>query len=122
MDRSDITAKYGFALDSDGKVGNIIVAAPTQAKVRATIFGKTAHAGVEPEKASPRLQSRQKRSLKCRSSIDKETTANIGRFEGGTQTNIVCDQVDILAEARSLVPEKWKRKCKNERSFRICCS
>ena len=40
--------------------------------------------------------------------IDEETTANIGRFEGGTQTNIVCDQVDILAEARSLVPEKME--------------
>ena len=44
--------------------------------------------------------------------IDEETTANIGRFEGGTQTNIVCDQVDILAEARSLVPEKWKSRRK----------
>lgn len=40
--------------------------------------------------------------------IDEETTANIGRFEGGTQTNIVCDEVHILAEARSLVPEKME--------------
>ena len=40
--------------------------------------------------------------------IDKETTANIGRFEGGQQTNIVCDRVDILAEARSLIPEKME--------------
>ncbi len=47
--------------------------------------------------------------------IDEETTANIGRFEGGTQTNIVCDQVDILAEARSLVPEKMEKQTeKNE--------
>src|SRR5699024_9812239 len=28
--------------------------------------------------------------------------------EGGQATNIVCDQVDILAEARSLVPEKME--------------
>ncbi|MEH7255595.1 M20/M25/M40 family metallo-hydrolase, partial [Neobacillus niacini] len=35
-------------------------------------------------------------------------TANIGRFEGGTQTNIVCDRVDILAEARSLIAEKME--------------
>jgi tripeptide aminopeptidase len=40
--------------------------------------------------------------------IDEETTANIGRFEGGQQTNIVCDRVDILAEARSLIPEKME--------------
>src|SRR5699024_2417572 len=40
--------------------------------------------------------------------IDEETTANIGRFEGGQQTNIVCDYVEILAEARSLIPEKME--------------
>ena len=34
--------------------------------------------------------------------IDEETTANIGRFEGGQATNIVCDEVYILAEARSI--------------------
>src|SRR5690625_2972000 len=38
--------------------------------------------------------------------IDEETTANIGRFEGGKQTYIVCDHVDILAEARSLKKAK----------------
>src|SRR5699024_4410911 len=38
--------------------------------------------------------------------IDDETTANIGRIEGGEQTNIVCDYVEIIAEARSLSKEK----------------
>lgn len=42
--------------------------------------------------------------------IDEETTANIGRFEGGKQTNIVVDHVEILAEARSLVPEKMEKQ------------
>ena len=64
-----MTAKYGYALDSDGKVGTIIVAAPTQAKVRATIYGKTAHAGVAPEKASLRLRLHQKRSRACRLAV-----------------------------------------------------
>src|SRR5699024_6471777 len=40
--------------------------------------------------------------------IDDETTANIGRLEGGKQTNIVCDHVEILADARSLIPEKME--------------
>lgn len=44
--------------------------------------------------------------------IDEETTANIGRFEGGKQTNIVVDHVEILAEARSLVPEKMEAQVK----------
>src|SRR5699024_7367007 len=38
--------------------------------------------------------------------IDDETTANIGSFQGGKQTNIVCDHVEIFAEARSLKESK----------------
>ena len=61
------------------------------------------------KKAFQRLRLQQKRYQKCRlGRIDEETTANIGRFEGGQATNIVCDHVEILAEARSLVPEKME--------------
>ncbi|WP_078545885.1 tripeptidase T [Litchfieldia alkalitelluris] len=109
LDPNLLTAKFGFALDSDGKVGNIIVAAPTQAKVKATVLGKTAHAGVAPEKGVSAITIAAKSISKMPlGRIDEETTANIGRFEGGTQTNIVCDHVEILAEARSLVPEKME--------------
>ncbi|QPC46791.1 M20/M25/M40 family metallo-hydrolase [Mangrovibacillus cuniculi] len=109
LDSKLVTAKYGYALDSDGAVGNIIVAAPTQAKVKATILGKTAHAGVAPEKGVSAITIASKAiSRMPLGRIDEETTANIGRFEGGQATNIVCDQVDILAEARSLVPEKME--------------
>ncbi|MBU7593421.1 M20/M25/M40 family metallo-hydrolase [Metabacillus halosaccharovorans] len=109
LDPGLMTAKYGYALDSDGKVGTIIVAAPTQAKVKATIYGKTAHAGVAPEKGVSAITIAAKAIAKMPlGRIDHETTANIGRFEGGTQTNIVCDLVHILAEARSLIPEKME--------------
>jgi tripeptide aminopeptidase len=109
LDPSLMTAKFGYALDSDGKVGNIIVAAPTQAKVKATLYGKTAHAGVAPERGVSAITMAAKAVAKMPlGRIDEETTANIGRFEGGTQTNIVADRVDILAEARSLVPEKME--------------
>lgn len=107
IDSSLLTAKYGYALDSDGKVGNIVVAAPTQAKITATIYGKTAHAGVAPEKGVSAITIAAKAiSQMPLGRIDEETTANIGRFEGGSATNIVCDKVEILAEARSLLPEK----------------
>ena len=33
--------------------------------------------------------------------IDKLTTANIGKFHGGSATNIVADEVILEAEARS---------------------
>ncbi|WP_339227897.1 M20/M25/M40 family metallo-hydrolase [Oceanobacillus sp. FSL K6-2867] len=107
LDSSRIHAKYGYALDSDGDVGDIVVAAPTQAKVFAVIKGKTAHAGLEPEKGISAITLAAKAISKMPlGRIDEETTANIGRFEGGKQTNIVVDHVEILAEARSLVPEK----------------
>ncbi|WP_100372506.1 tripeptidase T [Bacillus sp. FJAT-45037] len=109
MNPALLTAKYGFALDSDGAVGNIIVAAPTQAKVRAVVHGKTAHAGVAPEKGISAITVAARAISKMPlGRIDEETTANIGRFEGGSQTNIVCDHVSILAEARSLVNEKME--------------
>jgi len=109
LDSSLVKAKYGYALDSDGKVGNIIVAAPTQAKVSAVIHGKTAHAGVAPEKGVSAITIAAKAVARMPlGRIDGETTANIGRFQGGTQTNIVADRVEILAEARSLIPEKME--------------
>lgn len=109
LDRTFIKAKYGFALDSDGLVGDIITAAPTQAKINVTVHGKTAHAGVAPEKGVSAISIASKAIAKMPlGRIDEETTANIGRFEGGTQTNIVCDLVNIQAEARSLVPNKME--------------
>ena len=111
LNPSLVQAKFGYALDSDGAVGNVIVAAPTQAKVKAVILGKTAHAGVAPEKGVSAITVAAKAIAKMPlGRIDEETTANIGRFEGGTATNIVSDRVDILAEARSLVPEKMEQQ------------
>jgi tripeptide aminopeptidase len=111
LDISLINAKYGYALDSNGKVGEIIAQAPTQAKLWAIMKGKTAHAGVAPEKGVSAITLAAKAIAKMPlGRIDKETTANIGRFEGGKQTNIVADHVEILAEARSLDPGKMEKQ------------
>lgn len=119
LDPAMIKAKYGFALDSDGPVGDIIVAAPTQAKIQAVVKGKTAHAGVAPEKGVSAITIAAKAIANMPlGRIDEETTANIGRFEGGSQTNIVCDHVEIQAEARSLNLEKMNAQVKEmERAF-----
>ncbi|MBD1222687.1 M20/M25/M40 family metallo-hydrolase [Virgibacillus halodenitrificans] len=113
LERSLLKADYGYALDSNGDVGDIIVAAPTQAKLFAVIKGKTAHAGVAPEKGVSAITIASKAiSRMPLGRIDEDTTANIGRFEGGKQTNIVVDHVEILAEARSLVTEKMEEQVK----------
>lgn len=41
LDASMLKAKYGYAIDSNGEVGDIIVAAPTQAKIFTKMIGKT---------------------------------------------------------------------------------
>jgi tripeptide aminopeptidase len=111
LDSSLLTAKYGYAVDSDGEVGNIVVAAPTQAKIFTKVLGKKAHAGVAPEKGISAITIAAKAIAKMPlGRIDEETTANIGRFEGGGATNVVCDYVEILAEARSLIPEKMDQQ------------
>ncbi|MGI2326636.1 M20/M25/M40 family metallo-hydrolase [Planococcus sp. YIM B11945] len=107
FDASLLLAKYGYAVDSDGKVGGIVTSAPNQAKLWTTIYGKTAHAGVAPEKGISAITIAAKAISKMKlGRIDSETTANIGRFEGGQATNIVCDEVHILAEARSIKEAK----------------
>ncbi|MBB3109204.1 tripeptide aminopeptidase [Paenibacillus phyllosphaerae] len=107
FDGSKLEAKFGYALDSNGEIGSIAVAAPTQAKIQIELFGKSAHAGVNPEAGISAIQVAAKAiSRMPLGRIDHETTANIGKFEGGGATNIVCDYVKLDAEARSIVQHK----------------
>ncbi|SHN20624.1 M20/M25/M40 family metallo-hydrolase [Gracilibacillus kekensis] len=102
-----LPVQYGYALDSDGDVGTIITGAPAQVKVYATIKGKAAHAGVNPEKGVSAISMTAKAITKMPlGRIDEETTANIGSFEGKGPTNVVCEQVLLIAEARSLSIKK----------------
>ncbi len=107
FDKKHLPVDYGYALDSDGTVGHIITSAPSQAKIYATITGKAAHAGVQPEKGVSAISITAKAITKMSlGRIDEETTANIGSFEGRGPTNVVCDEVLLVAEARSLSKAK----------------
>lgn len=102
LDLSKIYAKYAFVLDTGGAIGTVNVKAPSQNIIYVTVEGKATHAGVEPEKGVSAIQIAADAiaSMKL-GRIDHETTANIGIINGGRETNIVCDRVDIKAEARS---------------------
>lgn len=107
MDPALLDAEFGYALDSNGAVGTIAVAAPTQARIVMEIYGKSAHAGVNPEDGISAIQVAGKSISRMKlGRIDHETTANIGKFEGGGATNVVCDYARLEAEARSLVHDK----------------
>jgi tripeptide aminopeptidase len=117
LDVKLVEAAYGYALDSDGSVGEIVTAAPNQSKIYATVHGKKAHAGVAPEKGVSAITAASKAIARMPlGRIDGETTANIGRIEGGSQTNVVCDKVEVTAEARSLVKEKMNKQTEKMKS------
>ncbi|MFK7697154.1 M20/M25/M40 family metallo-hydrolase [Paenibacillus sp. HJGM_3] len=107
----ELVAEFGYAIDSSGHIGEIAVAAPSQSKIHITFYGKAAHAGVNPEDGISAIQVASRAVSKMPlGRIDSETTANIGRFAGGGATNIVCELVELDAEARSLVPDKLERQ------------
>lgn len=111
LETKHINAKFGFAIDTGGEVGTICVGAPTQASVKIEIFGKAAHAGVNPEDGISAIQVAGKVLARMNlGRIDHETTANIGRFEGGGATNIVPDHVILYGEARSMSQEKVEKQ------------
>jgi tripeptide aminopeptidase len=116
MDGSRLRAKFGYALDSNGEIGAIAVSAPTNSRQTITIRGKAAHAGVNPEDGISAIQVASKAVSRMRlGRIDSETTANIGRFEGGGEVNIVTDRIRIYAEARSQVQEKMDAQVESMR-------
>jgi len=66
------------------------------------VHGKAAHAGMAPERGVSAIQVAAEAIASMRlGRIDAETTANIGRIEGGRATNIVPDEVRVRGEARS---------------------
>jgi tripeptide aminopeptidase len=113
LDQSLLTADFGFALDSNGPVGDIITSAPSQVRLNVTIHGKAAHAGVNPEDGVSAIQIASRAISKMPlGRIDEETTANIGRFQGGTAMNVVPERVEIVAEARSRDEQKLDEQVK----------
>lgn len=111
FDVKQLSAGFGFVLDTGGPVGSITVGSPTQYRIEAIVNGVTAHAGVAPEKgvSAAQIAANAIHHMKL-GRIDSETTANIGFISGGTATNIVMDRLEIIAEARSINAEA----CENQ--------
>lgn len=103
FDSSKIKSKQAMVLDSSGDVGKIIVQAPAQNTMKFVVKGRSAHAGIAPENGISAIMvaSQAINNMKLLR-IDEETTANIGMINGGVATNIVCDEVEVIAETRSL--------------------
>lgn len=103
FDRQALRADFGFVLDHATPIGELIVAAPTFYRLEAAFRGQAAHAGLRPEagRNAIRAASSAIASLEL-GRLDSETTANVGRIEGGTATNVVAERCLVELEARSV--------------------
>lgn len=102
LDFGGIRGKHALVLDSSGSVGNIVVAAPTHIIYEIQVAGKSAHAGIEPERGINAIRVASYIISKVPDGrVDPETTANIGIIRGGSATNVVPKEVVIKGEVRS---------------------
>jgi len=105
LDFRQIKSRHALVLDSSGPVGRIVVAGPAQITYEMRITGKSAHAGIEPEKGISAIRVASEIIAAVPDGrIDPVTTANIGVIRGGTATNVVPREVTINGEVRSHSP------------------
>lgn len=107
FDFTQLNAAMAYVLDAGGDPGTIIIQSPCQNEIEYKVYGKPAHAGINPEKGINAIYAAAMALAKMPCGrIDQETTCNIGIIEGGKARNIVADYCQIKGEARSLIRAK----------------
>jgi tripeptide aminopeptidase len=102
LDYSLINPDYAFVFDGGREIGSLTVAAPSAQKMTWKVHGRSAHAGVCPEKGVNAVQIAAEAIAAMKlGRLDEESTANIGHIEGGAARNIVPDTCEVWGEARS---------------------
>jgi tripeptide aminopeptidase len=106
LDFSRLSARRGFLLDND-TLDTIITGGPSYFAIDVTVTGRSAHAGMEPEKGINAIlaASRAIAALTI-GRLDHETTANVGIIQGGLIRNGVPATCTFAAECRSLTHAK----------------
>lgn len=102
FDESRLTARLGYVYDHAGPIGEIILGAPHQQKLDVRFHGRAAHAGMYPEDGRSAIAAASRAIADLRlGRLDEETSANVGRIQGGTARNVVPEWCEFAAEARS---------------------
>ena len=107
VDMSRLTADFGYVFDHASPIGEIVIASPTYYSVEARFRGQAAHAGIRPEAGHNAIAAAARAIAAMRiGRLDPETTANVGRIEGGTAANVVAERCYVELETRSLDAER----------------
>jgi tripeptide aminopeptidase len=107
LDVKALRSRFGFVIDHASPIGEVIDSAPSYQRLDAEFRGVEAHAGIKPEEGHSAIAAAAGAIERMKlGRIDEETTANVGVIEGGSASNIVAGHCRILAEARSIDPER----------------
>jgi tripeptide aminopeptidase len=108
FDASVLRADFGYVFDHATPIGEVVIASPTYYRLSADFHGRAAHAGIRPEAGRSAVRAAANAIVAMpHGRIDEQTTANVGSIHGGSgSTNVVPERCTLLAEARSLDPER----------------
>jgi tripeptide aminopeptidase len=108
FDASRLHAEFGYVFDHATPIGEVVTASPTLYRIEAEFHGKSAHAGLRPESGrSAIIAAAHAATTMPHGRIDDQTTANLGYLHGGVEsTNVVPERARLLAEVRSVDPDK----------------
>ena len=115
MDKTMIRADAGYCMDCGGHPGAIYNASPKAINVKLKVRGKSAHAGLEPEKGinAVMLAAEALHALPAFGRLDEETTLSVDLISGGLASNIVPEFCELVIDMRCPDEEKLE-KLKNE--------
>jgi len=108
FDPSRLRSRFGYVFDHATPIGDVITASPTYYRLTAEFHGRAAHAGIRPEAGrSAILAAAHAIAAMPHGRLDEQTTANVGSVRGGVgSTNVVPERCTLMAEARSLDPDR----------------
>ena len=106
LDFSMVRATEAVVFDGHGPVSSLTVATPTYIRFDVSVTGRSAHAGVEPEKglSAIRIVAEIIAGLP-QGRLDEETTFNTGLVSGGAVRNAVPEAASFSGEFRSRNPD-----------------
>ena len=102
LDYSLIRARQAVVFDGGGPVNRVTSGSPTYLRFDVRVTGRSAHAGVEPERGLSAIHIAAEVVAQLpQGRLDEETTFNVGLITGGSARNAVPEQVTFAGEFRS---------------------
>jgi tripeptide aminopeptidase len=108
FDARSLRSDFGYVFDHATPIGEVVTASPTYYRISAEFHGRAAHAGIRPEDGrSAVVAAARAIAAMPQGRLDEQTTANVASVHGGVEsTNVVPDRCTLMAETRSLDPDR----------------